>query len=1346
MKRILALALCLLMCLSLLPAAPARAEDDLALEEITDEDLIEILDETEDDEIVLVDEEGDAETEPGLGSALAGPVGDKEGFGYEALHIEPLYRSVISEEQLAGRLDAVSAAAAAEAELQAEQVTNENYCGTFAEAVSYLKSRMLNRDETVSFLLSYDAVTLSNTMFAKMFDSATAYSDSCSGREADALRWGNIGWGARATASHTASGVSCLQVEYNFLWTTTLAQENALTNKVNSVKGSLGGQTERDKILKIHDYICDHVDYDFEHLDEGADYPLQFSAYAALCQGKAVCQGYAILFYRFAKEAGLSVRVITSADHAWNIVRIGEVYYNIDTTWDGQDAETIHTWCLLGMRDFSHYNHIREEPFYSDEFEAQFPMVKDGKWDRTNLSRSFNNIDGGTVTSTASSKPKLLIFDKCIYDSELEKFLKEFLNYDLSGLNVLVIDVYKNTKSAVNTVRNRVAGTNARFCYDEGSGAYDSIFAYMDQLGYTSRPVVTPVFVFIDSNNKIQNYRVGLQGPATVAKLVKESLGVTLQYGAPRIKLQPMDHAAHYYSGETTHVEFNTEGVGPGKISYQWYYRTSSSGSWSKCGNGSGYNTKDYTVTVSKSRNGYQYRCAVSNPYGTTYTKAVTLRVTDEIKITAQPSDATGKIGATVQFSVKATGDGLSYQWYYSKPTDYSYGVSWTGINRESAKTDTLSVTVKEYHEGYLYKCEVKDSAGTYRFTEPAALHLAGPKIITQPTDQYAPAGNKVQFTVEAEGVDAYQWQYRTSSTGDWYKCSSGGYNTASYSVTVTQARDGYQYRCKLTNEDGTVYTKTARLTMMDLPVITSQPKSKTVSLGDDVYFEVKADNATSYHWLYRTTILGDWEPTSWGVSKYTTVASEENEGLQYCCEVRNYAKTLYSEVVTLYIKAYKKPSIAVQPVDTAVPGDETATFAILAKGGGLSYQWQYRKTVDSSWYKSTAEGADTAALNVQATAARDGYQYRCKVTNEYGTAYSKAVTLSVKPGITAQPTDQTVAVGDTAVFTVKAAGKNLSYQWQYRTGATGEWYKCSNGTEATLTVQALAYRSGYQYRCKVTNKCGTAYSDAATLSVKPGITTQPKSVTVSAGANASFTVKAEGAAGYQWQYRVNESGGWSNCSNGTAATLTVQALSYRSGYQYRCKVSNAAGTAISDAATLHIKPGVTTQPKSVTVSAGATVKFTVKAEGAAAYQWQYRTSATGEWYKCSDGAEAALSIEARAYRSGYQYRCKVSNAAGYVYTDAATLSVKPGVTTQPQSVTAAAGTTVKFTVKAEGATGYQWQYRTSATGDWYVCSNGAGATLSVEALAYRSGYQYRCKLTNDVGYVYTAAATLTVK
>ena len=68
-----------------------------------------------------------------------------------------------------------------------------------------------------------------------------------------------------------------------------------------------------------------------------------FTAYGALIDRTCVCQGYAALLYRLLLELGVDNRVLTGTGngggHAWNIVELDDVYYNVDPTWDAGRTE-----------------------------------------------------------------------------------------------------------------------------------------------------------------------------------------------------------------------------------------------------------------------------------------------------------------------------------------------------------------------------------------------------------------------------------------------------------------------------------------------------------------------------------------------------------------------------------------------------------------------------------------------------------------------------------------------------------------------------------------------------------------------------------------------------------------------------------------------------------------------------------------------------------------------------------------------------------------------------------------------------------------------------------------------
>jgi hypothetical protein len=90
-----------------------------------------------------------------------------------------------------------------------------------------------------------------------------------------------------------------------------------------------------------------------------------------------------------------------------------------------------------------------------------------------------------------------------------------------------------------------------------------------------------------------------------------------------------------------------------------------------------------------------------------------------------------------------------------------------------------------------------------------------------------------------------------------------------------------------------------------------------------------------------------------------------------------------------------------------------------------------------------------------------------------------------VAPTITTQPADKTVTAGQTATFSVVAAGTApLSYQWQKNaadiTGATAASYT----TPVTTTAD-----SGELFRVVVSNSAGNITSNTATLTVNPGTT-----------------------------------------------------------------------------------------------------------------------------------------------------------------------------------------------------------------------------------------------------------------
>lgn len=149
-------------------------------------------------------------------------------------------------------------------------------------------------------------------------------------------------------------------VEYR----STAAQETAVTAKVKTVLAGVdySNMSNYEKVKYIYNYLTTNVTYDYDHLNDSS-YVTCYTAYAALCQNTAVCQGYALAFYRLALEMGVDARFVSgTADggaHGWNIVQMDDGnYYFADATWDAPYVAIgqSYRYFLKGTGDMS--NHI----------------------------------------------------------------------------------------------------------------------------------------------------------------------------------------------------------------------------------------------------------------------------------------------------------------------------------------------------------------------------------------------------------------------------------------------------------------------------------------------------------------------------------------------------------------------------------------------------------------------------------------------------------------------------------------------------------------------------------------------------------------------------------------------------------------------------------------------------------------------------------------------------------------------------------------------------------------------------------------------------------------------------
>ena len=645
------------------------------------------------------------------------------------------------------------------------------------------------------------------------------------------------------------------------------------------------------------------------------------------------------------------------------------------------------------------------------------------------------------------------------------------------------------------------------------------------------------------------------------------------------------------------------------------------------------------------------------------------------------------------------------------------------------------------------------------------------PSITGQPANLTVASGAIAAFTASADGTPAptFIWQRSVGST--WTDIT--GATGTSYTFTATAADDTVQFRMVAANGSGTAASNAATLRVQHLSITTQPTAQVAVAPALATFAVVAAGNPTATYQWQRSNDGGTvWADISGATaaSFSTAATSAADNGAKFHVLVSNgVSAALISQAVALTVNV--APTITTQPASLTLTAPAAATFTGAATGLPTpTYQWQRSNDGGTTW--SDITGATAAAYSLASTSASDnGAKFRLVASNGIGTAATSAVatlTMNSAPGITTQPASQTVVAPATGTFTVVATGLPApSYQWQRSDDAGSTWANvASGGTTASYSTAATsATDHGARFRVVATNGIGTAATSSAatlTVNVAPSITTQPVGQTVTAPANASFTVVGTGlpTPTIQWQ-RSNDGGTtWADVTGATSATYTTAATSASdNGAKFHAVLSNSIGTAATSTAvtlTVNVAPAITTQPGSQTVVAPAPGTFTVVATGlpAPSYQWQRSDDAGSTWANvASGGTTASYSTAATsATDHGARFRVVATNGIGTAATSSAatlTVNVAPSITTQPVSQTIISPGTATFTVAGTGlpTPTTQWQRSNDGGTTWADVSGATSATYSTAATsAADNSAKFRAVLSNGIGSAATSAAvTLTV-
>lgn len=159
------------------------------------------------------------------------------------------------------------------------------------------------------------------------------------------------------------------RAQYNVLslsLTMNAAERRAAEQKLEQaiaelIEGLYGREPFRQELL-LHDRLIARCRYDTaaaKSADPDREYPFAFTAYGALVEGRAVCEGYARAFSLLCRRVGIPCTTVNGVDlaantaHMWNLVTIDGADYHVDVTWDDRGDAPLHLYLNLTTEEIS---------------------------------------------------------------------------------------------------------------------------------------------------------------------------------------------------------------------------------------------------------------------------------------------------------------------------------------------------------------------------------------------------------------------------------------------------------------------------------------------------------------------------------------------------------------------------------------------------------------------------------------------------------------------------------------------------------------------------------------------------------------------------------------------------------------------------------------------------------------------------------------------------------------------------------------------------------------------------------------------------------------------------------
>jgi subtilisin-like proprotein convertase family protein len=612
---------------------------------------------------------------------------------------------------------------------------------------------------------------------------------------------------------------------------------------------------------------------------------------------------------------------------------------------------------------------------------------------------------------------------------------------------------------------------------------------------------------------------------------------------------------------------------------------------------------------------------------------------------------------------------------------------------------------------------------------------VAAPIITTQPLSQTVAVGSTVGFNVVASGAAPFSYQWQLNG-GPIVNATS-----TSLSLNNVQTGDSGNYSVVVTNSVGAATSAVAVLSVLLPPSIVSQPQSLTTVAGTTANFSANGTGSPplNYQWQLNGSNLSNNSRVSGATSTSLAIGNvQASDAGNYTLVANNAVGVVTSAVAVLTVNG--PPSITAQPTGQSVSTGANVSFNVTASGTApLSYQWLFNGNILSDGGQISGSTSSTLALsNVQGTNAGS---YSVFITNVVGAVTSSAALLSISSPANA------ATFTNAALITIPDSGTATPYPSTINvSGMAGVVSK------VTLSLKQLSHTYIHDVDVLLAGPAGQRTLVFAHVGGTLGVT----NITLSFddAASASLPVSSQVVSG---TFKPTNGGGTVSFPSPApaapyGATLSGFNGTAPNGTWSLYVLDDSAGDkgTISGGWTLSITssnspPTIVTQPASQNVPVGATVSFNVTASGTAplSYQWQMNGN------PLANATTSSLTLNNVQTGDSGNYNVVVSNSVGSTTSAVAVLNVlvPPAMVSQPQSLTTVAGSTANFSAGATGSLpmNYQWRFNGSNLSNGGRITGATSSALAISTVQASDAGNYTLVVTNAVGVVTSAVATLTV-